>query len=263
MFNRLFFQLFLCLFFLPVAGSACDIDVSSCVNQAGVSPKTSALIIQRLGDSSTWTSGGERVETRFSPASTSKIPHSLIALEEGLARDPETLFEWDGVHRFLEVWNQDQTLRSAYRFSALWVFQRITRTLGFETMSAWIHRFHYGNQDIGTPEDIDTYWVNGLLQITAREQIGFLRELVLESLPLRAETFLAGKSMMEEESHDGWKLFSKTGFTGSLGWYVGWLEADETYLFAFNMDIESWAQLPKRKEVVMEVFQDLGVISGP
>ena len=66
----------------------------------------------------------ERAEKRYSPASTFKIAHSLFALDAGLLRDEFQVIAWDGVKRPVAAWNQDQTLRSAVRNSAVWGMSR-------------------------------------------------------------------------------------------------------------------------------------------
>ena len=54
------------------------------------------------------------------PASTFKIPNSIIALETGVVEDPDKdVFKWDGVTRSIEAWNKDHTLRSAIAVSAV------------------------------------------------------------------------------------------------------------------------------------------------
>src|SRR5258708_28952966 len=48
------------------------------------------------------------------PASTFKIPNSLIALETGVVGDPDKdVFKWGGGSRSHEGWNRDPTRRSA------------------------------------------------------------------------------------------------------------------------------------------------------
>lgn len=238
-------------------------DLSEVVRSAGVSPETSALLIVRLEDGAQWMSGGPRIDTPYPPASTAKIPHTLIALEEGYADGPYAYFEWDGQERFLEVWNQDQTLSSAFKYSVIWVYQQITRDLGYETMSAWIDQFGYGNRNIGSPEDIATYWLDGPLETSARGQVRFLSKLAREMLPLTAATYHASRQVMLENSGENWELYAKTGFSGGIGWYVGWLQRVEsgferTYVFAFNMDIASWDDLPLRKAVVRAALNEIG-----
>lgn len=240
-------------------------DVSDIVRSVGVSTANSALKIIRIEDGTSWISGGVRLELSYNPASTAKIPHTLIALEESYVKDPETLFEWDREERLLEVWNQNHTLQSAYKYSVIWVYQQITRGLGHKVMSSWINRFRYGNRNIGAPEDISTYWVDGQLMTSVEDQIAFLSDLAKENLPLSMETFRNGKLIMCEDSGDKWILYAKTGFSGSVGWYVGWVETTsnekkQTYVFAFNMDIDNWDKLPKRKEVVRQLFYYLGIL---
>lgn len=240
-------------------------DLSEVVQFAGVSPEKSALVIVRLEDSEEWVSGGPRTDTPYPPASTAKIPHTLIALETGYADGPDAYFEWDGEKRFLEVWNQDQTLLSAFKYSVVWVYQQITRDLGYETMSVWINQFGYGNQNIGSPEDIATYWLDGPLETSARDQVQFLSRLVREELPLAGDTYGYGKQIMREDSGEDWVLYGKTGFSGGIGWYVGWVQRGEngtgqTYIFAFNMDIASWDELSLRKAVVRDALNELDVI---
>src|SRR5204863_2123777 len=48
------------------------------------------------------------------PASTFKIPNSLIALEAGVVADPDKdIVKWYGVVRSIEAWSSDHTLRLA------------------------------------------------------------------------------------------------------------------------------------------------------
>lgn len=84
------------------------------------------------------------------PASTFKIPNSLIALETGVVTDPDKdVFPWDGVKRPIEAWNKDHTLRSAILVSAVPVYQEIARRIGQERMQKYVDLFDYGNRDIG------------------------------------------------------------------------------------------------------------------
>ena len=98
------------------------------------------------------------------PASTFKIPNSLIALETGVVGDPDQdVFKWDGVVRAIEAWNRDHTLRSAIGASAVPVYQEIARRIGAERMQKYLDLFEYGNRDIGG--GIDQFWLTGDLRM--------------------------------------------------------------------------------------------------
>ena len=117
------------------------------------------------------------------PASTFKIPNSIIALETGVVEDPDKdVFKWDGVTRSIEPWNKDHTLRSAIAVSAVPVYQEIARRIGAERMQKYLDLFDYGNRDIGG--GIDQFWLTGNLRIDPIQQIDFVDRLRRGVLPV-------------------------------------------------------------------------------
>ena len=117
------------------------------------------------------------------PASTFKIPNSIIALETGVVDDPDKdVFKWDGVTRSIEPWNKDHTLRSAIAASAVPVYQEIARRIGPERMQKYLDLFDYGNRDIGG--GIDQFWLTGNLRIDPMQQIDFVDRLRRGVLPV-------------------------------------------------------------------------------
>lgn len=240
-----------------------EIDVGPNVSAAGGTTESATIVIQRLSDGQRWIANPDRAERRFSPASTSKIPHSLIALENGLAA-PGSVFEWDGVPRSNRAWNQDHTIRTAFQKSVVWVYQSITRTAGQRVMSDWLESFDYGNANVGVVDQITTYWLDDTLKISALEQVEFLSDLALDSLPLSAATYAVASDIMVSDASSNWIMRSKTGWRYSetdmdIGWFVGWLEcASDTYVFALNLDMPDTSYLSKRKAVTYRVLQDIG-----
>jgi len=179
----------------------------------------------------------ELAERGFIPASTFKIPNSLIALEIGVADSPAFRLPWDGVERWASDWNRDHDLRSAFRVSAVWYYQELARQIGEQQMARWLTAADYGNAD--SSGDIDMFWLNGKLRISPREQVEFLRRVHEGQSPFRAEvvaSFL--NEVMMDEQRDGVTIRAKTGwgcsqdfadpatagFEGHVGWYVGSVE---------------------------------------
>ncbi|MBU2605597.1 MAG: class D beta-lactamase [Alphaproteobacteria bacterium] len=245
--------------------------LSASVAAAGVDPETSTLVVYRLEDQRTWISNPERAKARFTPASTSKIPHTLIALETGAVSGPDEVFEWDGVKRFADGWNETQDFASAYTRSTVWIYQAVTPRIGSAALQGWLAAFDYGNADTGAPEDVSSYWLKGPLAVSAEEQTAFLAQLSHRMLPLSAHTYERAVPMMVADSGPGWTLYGKTGWKWvegetDIGWYVGWLEqttgdAPGTYAFAFNMDMaDPQADVPKRKAAVLRALSDLGAL---
>lgn len=199
----------------------------------------------------------ERAEKGFLPASTFKIPNSLIALETGVAADADgTMFPWDRKVRDFDDWNKDHTLRTAFKASAVPVYQDIARKIGPERMQAYVDKFDYGNRDIGGVP-IDTFWLDGRLRISAFQQIAFLHRLYNGALPVSERSQEIVRDIMYLEQSEFGTLRGKTGAVGigvapgskvTLGWLVGWLEhrPKQPTIFAMNIDVRDPRHLALR-----------------
>jgi beta-lactamase class D len=211
---------------------------------------------ERTDGGSTGVYDEARARKRYSPASTFKIPHTLFALEAGVVRDEFQVFAWDGTKRWLETWNRDQTLRSAMRNSVVWVYQKFAREIGDEREGLYLRKINYGNAD---PSGADPFWVEGNLGISAQEQITFLRNLYRNELPFRVEHQRLLKDIMIVEAGRDWILRAKTGWSGTVGWWVGWVEwPTGPVFFALNIDTPKRLEdLPKREAVVRAILSSI------
>lgn len=61
------------------------------------------IVISSLDGTQTYIQNEERANKRFLPASTFKIPNTLIALEEGAVADEKEIIKWDGKDKGLSV----------------------------------------------------------------------------------------------------------------------------------------------------------------
>lgn len=202
----------------------------------------------------------KRAATRFSPASTYKIPHTLFALDSGAVRDEFQVFKWDGVKRDFEPHNQDQTLRSAMRNSAVWVYELFAKAIGEAKAGEYLRTTGYGNADPST--DRGNYWINGNLRISPLEQLAFLGRLYRNELPFRLEHQRLVKDLMIVEAGRTWILRAKTGWDGNSGWWVGWVEWQSgPVFFALNIDTPArLADLPKREAIGRAVLKALNAL---
>ncbi|MGB7441317.1 MAG: class D beta-lactamase [Coleofasciculaceae cyanobacterium] len=210
----------------------------------------------------------QRNQTAFSPASTFKILNSLISLETGVISNEIAILTWDGISRQFPVWNQDLNMRQAFRFSGVWFYQVLARRVGYERMQEWVTKVGYGNQEIGSPEDIDQFWLGRELKITPQEQIQFLRRLYNNNLPFSERSLSIVKDIMIVEQTPDYTIRAKTGWatsreeaTQQIGWYVGYLEkGKDVYFFATNIDIRDEKELAARAEVTRRCFKELGLL---
>jgi beta-lactamase class D len=125
--------------------------------------------------------GGDECAQRTLPASTFKVPHALVALQTKVV-DATTVITWDGRRRDYEVWNRDQTLESAIRMSAVWVFQQFASAIGRDRELEYLRTFQYGSASF--EHGVTDFWLNGDLQISPIEQVAFLRRMFSYALPV-------------------------------------------------------------------------------
>ena len=66
-------------------------------------------------------------KTGIIPASTFKIPNSIIALETGIIKSDTTVFKWNGEKRRFKKWEEDLTFKKAFQVSCVPCYQEIAR----------------------------------------------------------------------------------------------------------------------------------------
>jgi beta-lactamase class D/2-keto-3-deoxy-L-rhamnonate aldolase RhmA len=137
--------------------------------------------------------GGEECDRRTLPASTFKIPHALIALDAGVVTD-KTMMKWDGRKKDFPTWERDHTLHSAIASSVVWFFQKAADSIGREREVQHLRAFAYGSQAF--TGSVDSFWLNGDLTISPREQIAFLRRMFTYDLPVDRRHIDAVKAAM-------------------------------------------------------------------
>jgi len=222
---------------------------------------TIVVVDERKSPATTHLYDRERAARRYSPASTFKIPHTLFALDAGVVADEFQVFKWDGVKRTFAGHNQDQTLRSAMRYSTLWVYEGFARQIGEPKARVYLRGIDYGNADPTTSKG--AYWVDGNLRISALEQVAFLRKLYRNALPFKVEHQRLVKDLMVKQATSDWILRAKTGWEGRYGWWVGWVESSEgAVFFALNIDTPRRTEdLPKREQIVRAVLKSMDLLS--
>lgn len=218
---------------------------------------TIVVVDERASSRASFVYDAVRANTRYSPASTFKIPHTLFALQHGAVRDEFQVFPWDGVQRTFSGHNQDQDLRSAMRLSALWVYQGFARQIGERQARAYLRSAGYGNADPTTPRG--DYWVDGNLRISAQEQVAFLQKLHRNRLPFAVEHQRLVKDLLVVQADHDWILRAKTGWEGRYGWWVGWVEWPEgPVFFALNIDTpKRMEDLAKRQIITKAVLRSI------
>lgn len=221
------------------------------------------IVIESLDGKEQYIYNDARARTPLLPASTFKIPNTLIALQEGVIT-ADSIIVWDGVQRSITAWNQDQNLSSAFKTSCVWCYQQFARTIGFKKYTEYLHTIAYGNEKTGV--DVERFWLDGALRISAYEQIAFLKKLYKNDLPFDQKHLDLLKSIMIDEQGQNYTLRAKTGWAVPKGaehhgWYVGYVKSSRgVYFFATNLLTPSSDELPLRKLLTLEALKAKGIL---
>jgi len=177
----------------------------------------------------------DRFKKSYSPAETFNIFNTLVGMHIGRIADENALIsakDTAGSEKSL-------TITEAFKASSTAHFRALARSIGKDTMKAWVDSVKYGNKMIGNA--VDSFWTNGKITITPDEQLGMMKRLYFKQLPFRASVQEAMKKMMVVENNSQYQLAYQFGFTQQQGkkvtWVVGWMEENmHVYPFVINFE---------------------------
>lgn len=201
------------------------------------------------------------------PASTFKIPHTLIALETGAVAGVDEVLPYGGREQPFAAWERDMSLREALPASNVAIYQEVARRVGIGREAEWLARLGYGDAETGT--DVERFWLDGPLEISPVQQTEWLARLAARTLPVSraAQDATAGLTLLE--STPAGVLHGKTGWrfetTPGTGWFVGWVERPDGRVatFALCMDTRTDEDVAARVPIARELLHTLGVLPAP
>ena len=209
-------------------------------------------------------------DSAYMPASTFKIVNSLIGIETGRIVDEKMIIPWDKKVREVENWNKDLNMADAFKFSSVPYYQEVARRIGKDTMQLWLDSLGYASRyGRAVIKDIDTFWLNNSIKITADEQLGLVKKLYFDELPFQKRTTRLVKEVMVQEKNSNYTLAYKTGWGETvngkeLGWVVGWIEENRhMFFFALNLEAPAGTDINQtRVKVLKGILDQLGFLKG-
>jgi len=216
-----------------------------------VSAATTCTLVVDAATNTTLIRTGDRCDERVTPASTFKIPLSLIGFDSGILTDanhPAWPYEQQ-YQTWNDAWKRTTTPQTWLRDSVVWYSQVLTRRLGAQRFQEYIDKLAYANRDLagdpGKDNGLTAAWLSSSLRISATEQVEFVRRMVRRQLPVSRSAIDRTMVIMPLASTGGWRVSGKTG-TGfqrradgtndpdrQVGWFVGWATREgRTLVFA-------------------------------
>ncbi|MFM2361746.1 MAG: hypothetical protein RLZZ316_648 [Bacteroidota bacterium] len=217
-------------------------------------------------------------DSAYLPASTFKIVNGLIGIETGRITDSSTLIKWDGIVRTfsngdtLHAWNKDLRFDEAFKVSAVPYFQELARRIGKDTMQSWLDTLGYGakfKKPVIT-NNLDTFWLDNTVKVTADEQLGLVKKLYFDQLPFQKRSQKMIRTVMLQKENANYALSYKTGWATKedgkdIGWIVGWIEENKhPYFFVLQIENSNPAFDMKtgRLAILNNILKQYGFFEG-
>ncbi|MBW4360915.1 class D beta-lactamase [Flavobacterium taihuense] len=226
-----------------------------------------AVLIYDVKNNTYYSNDFTWAKTGIIPASTFKIPNSIIALETGVIQNDSVIFKWNGEQRNNKKWEQDLTFKKAFQVSCVPCYQEVARKIGVNRMKTYLKKLDYPGMFFDTIT-IDNFWLQGESKISQMQQIDFLERLYFSKLPISKRTENTMRNIMIIENTKSYTLSGKTGWGMRAdldnGWFVGYIETNNlAYFFALNVEMKNATMdsFPAiRMNAIKEAFRKLKLI---
>lgn len=201
-----------------------------------------------------------RFKQNYAPGQTFNIVSTLVALHTGKLTDDSSLVKAnDSLGSTLNIY-------TAFRANSTPHFETVASLIGKDTMKFWVDSLKYGNKKIGN--DLQHFWMNDSLQISADEQLGLIKRLYFKQHPIRASVQESLKKMLVVENNaqfqTAYQMASVNLKGKQLGWIVGWIEENRhVYPFVINFDAGAEADTNAvGKKLMDDILAHIGFFKG-
>lgn len=198
-------------------------------------------------------------DSAYLPASTFKIVNSLVGIETGRIRDSAMIIN-------------DLKMFEAFKTSNVPWYRELARRIGKDTMQHWLDTLGYGQRYIKPviKDNLDTFWLDNSVKVTADEQLGLAKKLYFGQLPFQPRSQRMVKNVMLMENNSNYKLSYKTGWGHSekgntIGWVVGWIEENRhPYFFVLQMESPepAYNMGEVRVDILKSILRQYGFMEG-
>lgn len=202
-------------------------------------------------------------DSMYLPASTFKIVNSLIGLETGAVLDSATVIPYDSTRTSRDECKGDITMYNAFRISCPNWYQELAERIGKAPMQHWLDTLGYGQRKgkFELKNNLDTFWLDNSIKVTADEQLGLVKKLYFDQLPFSKRSMRIVRNMMQWENNSNYQLYYKTGWgfnekNNSIGWIVGWIEENKHPYF-FALQVESADPNVDMKTIRIKILKDI------
>jgi beta-lactamase class D len=144
-------------------------------------------------------------------------------------------------------------------------YQQLIQQIGRTTLLQQIDSIHYGQGIVSA--NMETFWKDASLVITADEQLGFIKQLYFKKLPFQKRSQELLSQMILKEENANYKLSylaSADTAQGNQAWVVGYIEENmHPYFFVLHTFATESNDLQNRNiNLLKSILQKEGFFKG-
>jgi beta-lactamase class D len=144
-------------------------------------------------------------------------------------------------------------------------YQQLIQQIGRTTLLQQIDSIHYGKGIVSA--NMEGFWIDASLVITADEQLGFIKQLYFKKLPFqkRSQELLSQMILKEENANYKLSYMASADTTkGNQAWVVGYIEENmHPYFFVLHTSATESKDLQNRNiNLLKSILQKEGFFKG-
>ncbi len=144
-------------------------------------------------------------------------------------------------------------------------YQQLVKQIGRNEILQEIDSIHYGKGIVST--NMDNFWNDESLLITADEQLGFIKQLYFKGLPFQKRSQELFSKMILKEANSNYKLSYLVATDTSVGnqaWVVGYIEENlHPYFFVLHTSATEGDDLKNRNiNLLKSILMKEGFFKG-
>ncbi len=211
-------------------------------------------------------------DSAYQPGFTFSILSSLIAIETGRIRDEKVMLPLIAASSSdtSQSANAECNMIQAFKQHTNEYFHVVNNAIGKDTMQHWLDTLGYGSLvNKYKIIDLQKFWMDNSLKVTADEQLGLMKKLYFKQLPFQQRCQTIVKEQLSQEANSNYSISyinsnSIAANNKYYNWIAGWIEENKhPYFFVLHTDANTAANLSESsKKLLYDILKHYGFFEG-
>lgn len=211
-------------------------------------------------------------DSAYQPGFTFSIISSLVGIETGRVRDEKIMLPLNAIS-FTDTsfsGKAESNMEQAFKLHTTEYFHTLNNTIGKDTLQHWLDTLGYGSLvNKYKIVDLQKFWMDNSLKVTADEQLGLMKKLYFKQLPFQQRCQTIVKEQLSQEANSNYSISYINSNSIAVNnrynnWIAGWIEENKhPYFFVLHTDGNTATNLPESsKQLLYDILKHYGFFEG-